>query len=182
MIEIDVAPYLSAAQTRSEMLGELNRSMRGTQANQVGALGELIGMDYLRSCGVEIEEVFSTSYDVRVKIDGDWKTLEFKTKERTVVPQPFYDCTVPAYNHDHQRPDYFLFLSLLSSGKSDQISRFTSGFILGSITLDKFTELAKPWSPDQTDDSNGWTPTIKCYNVPISYLAPPLEREIYAAH
>jgi hypothetical protein len=182
MIEVSVERYLEAAQARSELLGELNRSMRGTQANQVGALGELIGMDYLRSCGVEIEEVFSTSYDVRVKIDGVWKTLEFKTKERTVVPQPFYDCTVPAYNHDHQRPDFFLFISLVSSGKSDQISRFSRAFILGSITLERFDELATPWSPNQTDQSNGWTPTIECYNVPISHLAPPLEREIYAAH
>jgi hypothetical protein len=182
MIEVSVERYLEAAQARSELLGELNRSMRGTQANQVGALGELIGMDYLLSCGVEIEEVFSTSYDVRVKIDGVWKTLEFKTKERTVVPQPFYDCTVPAYNHDHQRPDFFLFISLVSSGKSDQISRFSRAFILGSITLERFDELATPWSPNQTDQSNGWTPTIECYNVPIGHLAPPLEREIYAAH
>jgi hypothetical protein len=182
MIEVSVERYLDVAQARSEILGELDRSMRGTQANQVGALGELIGMDYLRSCGVEIEEVFSTSYDVRVKIDGDWKTLEFKTKERTVVPQPFYDCTVPAYNHDHQRPDFFLFISLVSSGKSDQIRRFSRAFILGSITLERFEELATPWSPSQTDQSNGWTPTIDCYNVPISHLAPPLERDIYAAH
>lgn len=182
MIKVSVERYLDTAQTRSELLGELNRSMRGTQANQVGALGELIGMDYLRACGVEIEEVFSTSYDVRVKIDGSWKTLEFKTKERTVVPQPFYDCTVPAYNHDHQRPDYFLFISLLSSGKSDDIRRFSKAFILGSITLERFEELATAWSPTQTDESNGWTPTIKCYNVPISHLAPPLEREIYATH
>jgi len=182
MREVTLERYLDAAQARAEAVGELTRSMRGAQANQVGALGELIGMDYLRSCGVEIEEVFNTRYDVRVKINGDWKTLEFKTKERTVVPQPHYDCTVPAYNHDHQRPDFFLFISLLSSGKSDQITRFGRAFILGSITWERFQDCATPWSPNQTDLSNGWTPTIECYNVPISHLAPPLEREIYAAH
>ena len=182
MLELTVDRYLDAAQARAEMLGELTRSMRGSQANQVGALGELIGMDYLRSCGVEIEEVFSTRYDIRVKIDGVWKTLEFKTKERTVPPQPHYDCTVPAYNHDHQRPDFFLFLSLVSSGKSDQITRFSRAFILGSMTWERFQDCAQPWSPAQTDLSNGWTPTIECYNVPISQLSPPLDKGTYAAH
>lgn len=147
--------------------------MRGSQANQVGALGELIGMDYLRGLGFEVEEIFSTSYDVRVKVDANWKTLEFKTKERTVVPLPSYDCTVPAYNHDHQRPDYFLFISLLSSGKSDQIERFSKGYILGSIGLERFEQIAKAWDPTQTDTSNGWVPTIKCFNVQIAELDPP---------
>jgi hypothetical protein len=182
MIEVNLEPYLEAAQARSEELGELKGSMRGTQANQVGALGELIGLDYLRSCGLQVEEVFSTSYDVAVNIDGKPKTLEFKTKERTVVPQPFYDCTVPAYNHSHQRPDYFLFISLLSSGKSDDITRFSRGFILGSITLERFEEVSTPWNPSQTDNSNGWKPTIECHNVSISQLAPPIRKGILATH
>lgn len=182
MIEIDLTPYLEAAQTRSEKVGELKSSMRGLSANQVGSLGELIGVDYLRACGLEVEEVYSTSFDVRIKIDKEWKTLEFKTKERTVVPQPYYDCTVPAYNHDHQRPDFFLFISLLSSGKSDQINRFQTGYILGSISLEKFDRLATAWNPKQTDQSNGWTPTIECFNVPISSLEPPKKGKSYAAH
>jgi len=182
MLEVDLTPYLEAAQTRSERVGELKSSMRGLSANQVGSLGELIGVDYLRACGLEVEEVYSTSFDVRIKIDGECKTLEFKTKERTVVPQPYYDCTVPAYNHDHQRPDFFLFISLLSSGKSDQITRFQTGYILGSISLEKFDRLATAWNPKQTDQSNGWTPTIECFNVPISSLEPPKKGKSYAAH
>jgi hypothetical protein len=182
MIEVDLRPYLNAAQARAEQVGELNRSMRGLSGNQVGALGELIGVDYLRSCGLQVEEVYSTSFDARVEIDGEWKTLEFKTKERTVVPEPHYDCTVPAYNHSHQRPDFFLFISLLSSGKSDQITRFQTGYILGSMSLEKFDKLATAWNPNQTDESNGWTPTIECYNVPISHLEPPKKGKSYAAH
>lgn len=181
MIEVDLKPYLNAAEARAEQVGTLDRSMRGLSANQVGSLGELIGVDYLRGCGVEVEEVYSTSYDARVKIDGEWKTLEFKTKERTVVPLPHYDCTVPAYNHDHQRPDFYLFISLLSSNKSDQISRFQTGYILGSISLERFDRVATAWNPTQTDESNGWTPTIKCFNVPISNLEPPKKGNGYAA-
>ncbi len=182
MIEVNLEPYLDNAQTRAEELGLLDRSIRGLQASQVGALGELIGMDYLRGLGVELEEVYSTSYDVRAKVAGEWKTIEFKTKERTVDPLPHYDCTVPAYNHEHQRPDYFIFISLVSSGKSERITRFSKGFILGSISLERFEKVAKSWNPSKTDSSNGWTPTINCYNVAIAELDPPKEREINAAY
>lgn len=182
MIEINLEPYLKAAQTRAEELGLLDRSMRGLQASQVGALGELIGMNYLRGLGFELEEVYSTKYDVRTKVAGEWKTLEFKTKERSVAPLPHYDCTVPAYNHDHQRPDYFIFISLLSSEKSEDIKRFTKGFILGSISLERFEAIAKAWNPSQTDSSNGWIPTINCYNVSIAELDPPKERKLSAAN
>lgn len=182
MIEINLEPYLEAAQSRAEDLGQLDRSMRGLQASQVGALGELIGMDYLRGLGFELNEVYSTKYDVQVKVSGEWKTLEFKTKERTVAPLPHYDCTVPAYNHDHQRPDYFMFISLVSSGKSEDIRRFSSGFILGSISLERFEQAAKSWNPGQVDNSNGWIPTINCYNVSIAELDPPKERKLSATN
>jgi hypothetical protein len=182
LLEINLENYLEAAQARAEEVGTLDRSMRGLQANQVGALGELIGLDYLRGLGFEVEEIFSTKFDVRVKVEGEWKTLEFKTKERTVIPQPSYDCTVPAYNHSFQRPDYFLFISLLSSGKSEKITRFSKGFILGSISLERFEEIATAWDPSKTDTSNGWTPTINCYNVRIGELDPPKERKLNAAY
>ncbi len=182
MLEIELEGYLEAAQTRAQDLGELDRSMRGLQASQVGALGELIGMDYLRGLGFELEEIYSTRYDVQAKVGGEWKTLEFKTKERTVAPLPHYDCTVPAYNHDHQRPDYFVFISLLSSGKSDDIQRFSKGFILGSISLERFDQLATSWNPSQVDNSNGWIPTINCYNVQIGELDPPKERKLSATN
>jgi hypothetical protein len=174
LLEINLENYLEAAQARAEEVGTLDRSMRGLQANQVGALGELIGLDYLRGLGFEVEEIFSTKFDVRVKVEGEWKTLEFKTKERTVIPQPSYDCTVPAYNHSFQRPDYFLFISLLSSGKSEKITRFSKGFILGSISLERFEEIATAWDPSKT--------TINCYNVRIGELDPPKERKLNAAY
>lgn len=182
MLEINLEPYLEDAQARAEELGDLDRSMRGLQASQVGALGELIGMDYLRGLGFELEEIYSTRYDVRAKVSGEWKTLEFKTKERTVVPQPHYDCTVPAYNHEYQRPDYFIFISLLSSGKSEKINRFSRGFILGSIALERFEQLATAWDPSKRDNSNGWVPTINCYNVSISELDPPKKGKVNAAY
>jgi hypothetical protein len=181
IIEVDLQPYLAEAQQRAITTGALKLSMRGIQANQVGALGELVGMDHLRNCGIEFQEIFSTAYDIRFLHNGLMKTLEFKTKERTVSPEDFYDCTVPKYNHSHQRPDYYLFISLLAANKSDDISRFKKAYILGSIDRERFDQSAKLWTPRQTDSSNGWVPTIECLNVPVSQLDKPKEGKTNAS-
>lgn len=176
IIEMEVSGFLSPAKSRAEQMGALKLSMRGMEANQVGALGELVGMQHLRNAGVDFREVFSTTHDIEFIHNGQVRTLEFKTKERTVTPEIHYDCTVPKYNHSYQRPDYYLFISLQSTGKSNDINRFTKAFILGSITREVFDEVAKPWTPKQVDTTNNWSPTIDCLNVSISQLAPPTER------
>lgn len=170
IVTVGVEDLLKEAQARAERQGELNLSMRGMQANQVGALGELVGMRYLKKRGVYYEEIYSTAYDLRFESFGQTQTLEFKTKERTVAPLDFYDCTVPVYNHDHQRPDYFFFISLESSGKSDDINRFTAAHILGLISLKNFERVAKLWSVGDKDETNNWEPTIDCFNVKVSDL------------
>lgn len=175
ILEVPVEHLLDAAQARAEELGELRRSMRGMQASQVGALGELIGMEYFQKIGVPYEEVYSTAYDIR-RLDN-YHTLEFKTKERTVAPVSTYDCTTPQYNKDHQRPDEYLFISLLSTGKSDDIRRFTKGYILGGVTKEVFNELAVFWRRGQIDPSNGWQVTIDCWNIPVFELDPPIRME-----
>jgi hypothetical protein len=179
-LEIGVQEFIYSAKQRAEIMGALKLSMRGMEANQVGALGELVGMQHLRNVGVEFKEVFSTTHDIEFIHNGQTKTLEFKTKERTVTPEEYFDCTVPKYNHTHQRPDYYLFISLLSTGKSSDIRRFQKAFILGSITRERFDSIAKSWDPKQVDTTNGWSPTIECYNVPIKELAPPTERVNHA--
>lgn len=170
MIEVEVESLLQEAQKRAEDQGALDGSMRGMQASQVGALGELVGIRLLRERKVVFTEVFNTKHDVTFLQDGRPRTMEFKTKERTVVPKPDYDCTVPLYNHDHQRPDYYFFISLLSSGKSDDIRRFTKAYILGVITLGELEEIGTRWTPQQVDETNNWRPTIDCINVRVSQL------------
>lgn len=172
MIEVPVSHLLEEAEFRASQLPIYEMSIRGHAANQVGCLGELVGMEHLRRCNVEYEEVFSTEYDV---LFGENYTLEFKTKERTVTPQPHYDCSAPYYNHEIQRPDYYLFISLLSTNsRSSEISRFTRAFILGSIDIATFDRKALLWTKNQTDTSNGWSPTKDVYNVLVSDLQPPL--------
>lgn len=170
MIEVEVASLLDEAQRRAEAVGALDQSMRGMQGNQVGALGELVGMRLLRERSVSFTEVYSVGHDVTFLQDGVPRTMEFKTKERTVAPLEHYDCTIPLYNHHVQRPDYYFFISLLSSGKSDDIRRFTKAYILGVITLGKLESVGKRWTPQQVDESNNWRPTIDCLNVKVSDL------------
>lgn len=172
IISVDVSGLLNRAQARAEAQGELRGSMRGMQANQVGALGELVGIEYLAERGVRYEEVFNTAYDLRFDSNGESKTLEFKTKERRVAPLQHYDVTVPAYNHEHQRPDYYFFISLESTGKSDDIRRFTRAYLLGIIGLEAFEAKAQRWTPEQVDASNNWQPTIECLNVKVRDLLP----------
>ena len=169
ILTVPVDDLLEEADLRAKFQGELKDSMRGMQANQVGALGELVGMRYLSGRGIKYEEVFCTEYDLRLTDSNT--TLEFKTKERTVAPLDSYECTVPVYNHDHQRPDYYFFVSLQSSGKSDDIRRFTAAHILGMISFANFEKKAQRWNPSDTDLSNNWKPSIECLNVKITDLA-----------
>ena len=172
IVEVDVSDLLQNAQARAVAQGSLDRSMRGLQASQVGALGELVGVRFLKQRGVGFTEVYSTKYDVHFVTDDGIKTMEFKTKERTVAPKPEYDCTVPLYNHEHQRPDYYFFISLLSAGKSDDIERFSKAYILGVISLEQLEDVGKHWSPQQVDETNNWRPTIDCINVRVADLTP----------
>ena len=141
------------------------RSMRGKEANLVGAYGEIVVFNYLKSIGLEPIFAHTTTHDI--ELEGC--TIDVKTKERTVEPKPFYDCTVPAYNHSHQRPDIFVFVSLLANQKTGN-RRFNKAWILGMITYNDLTSKAKYWQKGELDSSNGWRATINCYNVQINQL------------
>ena len=99
-------------------------SHRGSNANQVGFLGEIVVEKYLEENGV----IF---LDDRVKTTHDYvinkkHKLDVKTKDRTVKPELHFDNSVPLYNHEHQRPDYYYFVSLLRDRefKENDIRRF----------------------------------------------------------
>jgi len=144
-----------------------NKSMRGKQANLVGAYGEIMVFDHLTKIGLSPKFVHKTTHDIEL---GKYK-IDVKTKERTVAPQPHYDCTVPAYNHSHQRPDFFIFVSMLSDKTKSQY-RFNKGWILGKISYNDLEKSKKMWKAGEVDEDNGWRATIDCYNVPANSLQP----------
>lgn len=130
-------------------------------------MGELVAIRYLTAAGFEVHDDPTYNHDLIVA----GRTVDVKTKERTVAPQPHYDCTVPDYNREFQQPEVYLFVSLLTDG-TDGCGRFVRSWVLGSIAAVKFDQIAERWTPQQTDLTNGWRPTIACRNVKVSELNP----------
>jgi hypothetical protein len=168
MVEVPLTGLHALAQARADATPELRRSMRGSAGNEVGAMGELVAMRYLDSQGVMYLDEGKVNHDLRTRHG----TMDVKTKERTVEPRPHYDCTVPDYVGDAQKPDWYLFVSLLSD-KTAGCKRFTRGWVLGTIRREAFYEQAVEWKPGVADVSNGWEATIRCWNVPVSALRAP---------
>lgn len=143
-------------------------SHRQGAANEVGALGEVVVENALTLNGIPFESIYETSHDLSIL----GATVEIKTKDRTVAPQPEYDCSVPAYNHAHQRPDIFIFVSLVRDKKAKQASlaRFTSAHIVGWCTRRMVDEQGVTWGTGETDEANGTTFWTEVINLHISDL------------
>mgnify|MGYP003628879291 FL=1 len=105
------------------------RSMRGEEGTNIGAIGEFVLIEHLEDNGIKVidnrNRENATKYDLLVL----GEKVEVKTKDRTVPPKPFYDCSVPLYNHTHQKADWFIFLSLLRKN-----NKFVEAYILGGAT------------------------------------------------
>ena len=103
---------LDSAHKRALELPEYDYSHRKLQANFVGCIGELAFAEYIRLKGINFtDDRHETTHDFLI---SGRITLDVKTKDRTVKPKPNYDNSVPLYNHEHQRPDFYYFVSLLS--------------------------------------------------------------------
>lgn len=172
----NVTHLLAEADILAREMGRLNQfSVRGLAGAQVGKLGELVAYEYMREGNVEFRVVDCTEYDAIFKHLGREFTLEIKTKERRVEPREDYECSAFAYNQDHQKPDFYLFISLLSDktkGKED-INRFTYAYILGTMSGTEFDLHARDLSTSYLDPTNNWSPSKDTRNVFIRDLAAP---------
>lgn len=149
-----------------------SNSHRKEAANEVGALGEVVAEVWFKIHGIPYcDERENTTHDYL--INGKY-TLDVKTKDRTVPPKRYYECSVPAYNHSHQRPDYYLFVSLRRDRNNPDrsIRRFTDAYIVGGIDLEKLEEIKRVWKTDEVDPDNGTQFWTACLNVKMSDLIP----------
>lgn len=148
------------------------RSHRKTAANIVGCLGEVVVEQWLEAEGIHITpELDQTTHDYRL-INGE--TFDVKTKDRTVAPRPDYDCSIPLYNHAHQRPDYYIFVSLQRARNptSTSASRYHTAFVVGGINQNQMEAYGKVWKKGDIDPANGTQFWTDCMNVSISQLTP----------
>ncbi|WP_135503065.1 hypothetical protein [Roseovarius aestuariivivens] len=151
-------------------LPEYDYSHRKLQANFVGCLGELAFGEYLKRKKIDfVDDRHKTTHDFLI---SGRITLDVKTKDRTVRPRRHFDNSVPLYNHEHQRPKYYYFISLLrdKSAEEDDIFRFTHAFILGGIDIVTLEARGKKWNAGETDPENGTTFWTACINVPMTDL------------
>ena len=166
--EYDAALW-RVAEERASAMPVYAGSHRKEAANQVGALGEVVFEYFLKRKGIPYTPRYETTEDLLV--NGD--TIEVKTKDRTVRPRPDYDCSVPLYNHEHQRPARYVFVSLYRDrdDRRRTIDRFTRVWLLGWCTLGQLEAIGRKWDAGETDPANGTTFWTACVNVAIGELS-----------
>ena len=170
LYRLDALPAVwNDAAIRAESTRVFDNSHRGRDANLVGALGECVFEHWMRGHDIPFEFVGATTHDYIVGTRG--LTLEVKTKDRTVVPRPHYEATIPAYNADHQQPDWYVFVRLLrAAGATTGVRRFTAAFIVGAYPGPEFHAEARLWRAGEVDPANGTKFWTDCYNLPIQRL------------
>lgn len=162
--------YLKA-EDRARKQKIYKKSHREDEANGVGCLGEVVA-EYWMSlhCIDYIVDLQCTTHDYRV----NGKTIDVKTKDRTVKPRREFDNSAPCYNHEHQRPDYFLFISLERDKhrKDKDLRRFHTANIVGGISYSELNKIGLRFLEGEKDWRNGTKFWTDCLNVEMWQLIP----------
>jgi len=157
MIEVDITKeMISRALELSKALGNLKHSIRGGEGNLAGFLGE--------ECVLKAFPKASRDNDYQHDLVLENKRLEVKTKDRTVIPRTYYECSVPSYN-THQDADYYVFVSLLRKG-----DEYVKGYIVGYMRKSEYYQKARHLKRGDLDTSNNFVVKADCWNLPISEL------------
>lgn len=174
-LKLHISPDLhQAASERAKNLPIMRGSHRGLDANMIGCLGEVVFEKVLEDSKIGFEPLYTTRHDVRIETASrGLRTLEIKTKDRTVPPKPNYEATLPAYNHEHQVADYYGFVSLQRSRTDTSgIERFKTAWIVGVANQSIFDKHKKLWKAGQKDPTNGTVFWTDVWNLYIHQLAP----------
>ena len=155
MIHHTVTPHMKQeAEGMADEMGKLNNSIRQGDGNVYGFIGELV---FAHLTGANQ----NNTYDWDVEMP-DSRTVDVKSKCVTSPPMPHYECSVASIG-TNQNCDYYAFMRVLKD--------CTEAWYLGSIPKKDFLNQATFMEAGVWEDpSNGWTPTIDCYNLPISDL------------
>ena len=167
MVEIEIT---EDQRKRAKELYEFNvlkGSVTKGKGNEVGALGEVIVLDYF-SEKTETEYVGSYDYDMIIKK----KKVDVKTKLQNFAPKPYHRANIFAYNI-RQKCDYYCFVAILSD--------LSKGWIIGWKQKDKFFEEAifrKKGEVDEGGTNEGWTFKDDCYCLNNSQLDNKIKKKV----
>jgi len=144
----------------------IKHSVKGTHANMIGALGEVMFEQWLTNNNIQFE-------DLAHKMSDDYKvsntTVEVKTKLRTVKPKRDYSVSVTKYNHHRQSSDYFIFINIQKNRDTNKIH---SAQVVGGCQYGKFSEVGRHLNKGDVR-SNGTVIPIDAINVYMGQLEPP---------
>ncbi len=163
-IKYDItAEMVDRAIERTTKVGLLKGNQKGVSAVTDGNLGEQVFKKYLDDNGIPNEpDIDNFHHDFFVC----GKTIEVKSKLRTVQPRPDFSATVPAAQINHQRPDWFIFISL----EKDRKARVPhTAYIVGRIRGHEFVKRSI-FKKKGTLEPNGMVIHHDCYNVFINQL------------
>lgn len=161
---------LGLAVERARSLPVFEYSHRKSEANLVGCIGEVVFEAFLRHHDIAFrDDTISTRRDYVV---AEGLTLDVKTKDRTVPPRLDYENSVPLYNHVHQRPDYYYFVSLHRDDQQDPADprKFKEAYLVGGIAIGELDAVAVHRKKGEVDPANGTRFWTDCLNVRMDQL------------
>lgn len=148
----------------AEEMGSLNNSILKGQGNKAGVLAELA---LARHIGAERPDEVHHGWDL--KLHG--KTIEVKTKRRTVMPRPDYDVSI-AKTSMHQKSDLYAFVSIWFEEKTkDGFYKGLRGiYLCGFYPNLMFKRDARFVKKGEVDQKNWFTSRADMYNMEICQL------------
>jgi len=158
---------LSQATQKASELPLLKNSIRNGEGSVVAFIGEHIAclaLDGLIKNTYDYDLIYGIKNDFYKWIlnenDVSRRTVDVKTKERTVPPRPYYNCTVADFNTS-QKCDEYAFVSVHKN--------LRDSWYLGKISKNDFYAKAS-FSKKGDPETSRFKFRADCYNIKISEL------------
>ena len=171
---------IESAIIKAEKLGKLNNSITGGVGNIAGYLGEeavasYLGSEFISDSFNHDQVLKKNSVRHLIRDSKRDKTLEVKTKRRTVAPRSDYDASI-AETSIHQQPDSYVFVSLqfdFSFPDQNKVLRYKhlrNIWILGQKEREDYFRIARFYRVGDIDPSNRFKVKANMYNVAVKDL------------
>lgn len=157
MVELSVTTgMILRAEQRAEEMGALNNSITEGEANLEAFIAEQAVSEHLKQ---RIEDTYD--YDLFWAPHGHVLTADIKTKRRTKLPSPYFDCHI-ADTSLHQECDTYIFASIVKTDKKFRV------WALGWITKKDF--LGKAKRVRKGDRDGAFVEHVDAYKCKVSEL------------
>lgn len=124
-------PMVWMAGARAMKMGHIKNSITAGKANLEAFIAEEAISKYLKQ---KLED--AKDYDILWVPDGEPLTADIKTKRRTKLPSPHFDCHI-ADTSLHQQCDTYIFTSVIQEDEWWRV------WVLGWLTKDEFFSKAR---------------------------------------